>query len=71
MQIKILGTGCAECNRLEQNVKNIIETHHLSDRSVEKVTDLNQMLDFGLLMTPGLIVNGEIVSLQNIWDTFS
>jgi len=62
MQVKIVGTGCAKCNRLEQNVKNIIETNRLSDISVEKVTDLKQMIDFGLLMTPGLIIDGKAKS---------
>jgi len=62
MVIKVLGSGCAKCNRLERRVWAFIETHHLSDISVGKATDLNQMLDFGLLVTPGLIIDGKAKS---------
>ena len=62
MLVKILGSGCTKCNRLERNVKAVIEKHQLTDISVEKVTDLSQILSYGILMTPGLIIDEETKS---------
>ena len=62
MLVKILGSGCTKCNRLERSVKDVIEKHQLTDISVEKVTDLSQILSYGILMTPGLIIDEETKS---------
>ena len=57
MQVKILGSGCAKCNNLEQKVRDIISAHQIQNVSVEKVTDLRKMLDYGIMMTPGLVID--------------
>ncbi len=62
MLVKILGSGCAKCNRLEKNVRDIVEKHGLDHVTVEKVTDLTQMLTYGIMMTPGLIVDDQVKS---------
>ena len=66
MEVKILGSGCAKCNHLERKVREVIEKHHLTDISIEKVTDLNKMADYGIMMTPGLIVDGTAKSAGGI-----
>lgn len=55
MHIKILGTGCAKCNSLERKVKEIIEKNNI-DAIITKVTDLEQISRYGIIMTPGLVV---------------
>jgi small redox-active disulfide protein 2 len=62
MNVKILGSGCAKCNQLERRVKEMIEQNQIQDVVVEKVTDLNKMLDYGIMMTPGLIIDEEVKS---------
>lgn len=66
MHIKILGSGCAKCNQLERRVKALIEEHQIQDTVVEKVTDLNQMLDYGIMMTPALVIDEEVKSVGGI-----
>jgi hypothetical protein len=41
--------------------KEVVEEHDL-DAAVEKITDLNQIQAFGVMMTPGLVINGQVVS---------
>ncbi len=60
-KIKILGSGCKKCTTLEAKVRELVEQNNL-DASVEKVTDLNEMIDYGIMMTPGLVINEKVVS---------
>lgn len=60
MNIKILGTGCAKCHSLEKTVKEVVNELHL-DATVEEVTDMKQILDYKILMTPGLVINEKVV----------
>lgn len=57
MDIKVLGTGCARCKALEQNVRKALEDLNI-EAEVNKVTDVNQIVDYGAMMTPGLMING-------------
>ncbi len=66
MNIKILGSGCPKCNRLEQKVIEYVDQQGLEDVVVEKITDLSEMLNYDILMTPGLIINGEVKSSGRI-----
>ncbi len=59
MKIEILSRGCSKCETLEMIVREIVEERALSAEIV-KVTDVNKMIDYGVMLTPGLIVNGEI-----------
>jgi len=65
MDIKVLGTGCAKCVALEKKVKEIISKNAI-DADVEKVTDLKEIMSYGVLMTPGLVINKKVVSFGNI-----
>ena len=59
-KIQILGTGCAKCEKLANNAKQAAENLGL-DYEIEKVTDLNKIMSFGVLTTPGLVVDGKVL----------
>lgn len=59
--VKILGTGCKKCLNLETKVREII-TQNGIDAAVEKVTDINEMMGYGIMMTPGLVINEQVKS---------
>jgi len=59
MEIKILGTGCPKCKKLEANTKEALKQLGIP-ATVEKVTDLNDIMQYNVMMTPGLVVDGEV-----------
>ena len=59
MEIKILGTGCQKCNKLEKLVKEIVQEKG-SDAVVEKISDVNQIAMAGVMLTPALMIDGDI-----------
>ncbi len=60
--IKILGTGCKKCSTLEAKVRELVSQNNI-EATVEKVTDINDMMSYGILMTPGLVINEKVVSV--------
>ena len=60
-KIQILGTGCSKCNDLMANAKEAAVALG-EDVEFEKVTDLNDIMKFGCMTTPGLAINGQLVS---------
>jgi small redox-active disulfide protein 2 len=58
--IKILGPGCANCARLEQNTRQAIADLGL-EATVEKVTDYQRILAYGVMRTPGLVVDEKVI----------
>ncbi len=60
MKIKILGTGCAKCKKLEEMVREVVSDLGV-DADIVKITDLNEILEYDIMMTPGLVVNGDVV----------
>jgi small redox-active disulfide protein 2 len=59
MDIKILGTGCAKCEQTEKLVKEVIaETG--ADAQIEKVTDIKSIVKYGVMLTPAVVVDGEV-----------
>ena len=65
LDIKILGTGCANCFKLEELVKEIVMANNLA-ADIEKITDKEKFMDYGVMLTPGLIVNGKVLSSGKI-----
>ena len=65
MNIKILGTGCAKCQALENKIRSIIEKESIN-AEITKVTDLKQIMSYGVMMTPGLVINEKVVSFGTI-----
>lgn len=61
ISVKILGTGCKKCQTLEQKVRDLVSQNNI-DVAIEKVTDINEMMNYGIMMTPGLVVNEKVVS---------
>jgi small redox-active disulfide protein 2 len=59
--IKVYGSGCANCKKLEQMCYNALQELQI-DASVEKVTDLQEIIKTGILSTPGLEINGKMIS---------
>lgn len=60
MQIKILGPGCARCHQVGQTTKEVLRELGL-DASVEEVKDIKKIMEYPILITPGLVVNEEVV----------
>lgn len=60
MEIKVLGTGCAKCKKLEQITENVVNEMGL-DATIEKVEDIYKIMQFGVMQTPGLVVDGKVV----------
>ena len=65
MIVKILGTGCAKCKALEQRIITLKEKHELNIQ-IEKVTQLNDIMHYGVMMTPGLVINEQVMSSGKI-----
>jgi small redox-active disulfide protein 2 len=63
--IQILGTGCAKCQQLAANAEAAAKELGLEYR-IEKITDLNRIAEFGIMMTPGLAVDGEVKSFGRV-----
>jgi small redox-active disulfide protein 2 len=59
MKIQILGTGCAKCKNLATATEQAAQTLGLQ-YELEKVTDLKQIMAFGVMMTPALVVDGKV-----------
>lgn len=59
IKIQVLGPGCAKCTKLAENTKAAADELGL-EYTLEKVTDLQQILDSGVMTPPALVVDGEI-----------
>jgi small redox-active disulfide protein 2 len=58
-KIQILGTGCPKCKKLAENAEAAIKDSG-PEYEIEKVTDINEIMKFGVMMTPALAVDGEV-----------
>ena len=61
LEIKVIGPGCMNCNRLEEMCREIINENSLQ-ANVTKVTDIAKFAELGIFMTPGLIINNKVIS---------
>ena len=66
--IKILGPGCRNCQALEKNVKEAL-TAMGKDAVIEHVTDYGQISSYGVMSTPGLVVNEKLISYGKVLST--
>jgi len=57
--IQVLGTGCPKCEKLKKNVETAVQELGV-EATVEKVTDINVITGFGVMMTPALAIDGEV-----------
>ncbi len=64
-KILILGTGCAKCEKLFENARAAVEECG-AECEVEKVSDIEKIVDFGVMMTPALVIDGEIKAVGKV-----
>lgn len=65
MKVQILGIGCTKCKTLEQKIRSLNDKHALN-LEIEKVTELKEIMKYGIMMTPGLVINGVLKSVGTI-----
>ena len=64
-KIQILGTGCPKCEKLSENAAAAAERLGI-DYNLEKVTEIDRIMSFGVMMTPALVVDGEVVASGSV-----
>ena len=65
LTVKILGPGCAKCTKLAETATAAAQELGI-EYELEKISDMNQIMGFGVMMTPGLVVDGEVVSVGKV-----
>ncbi len=68
MEIKVLGAGCQKCQQTEENVREAIAEAGV-DADVHKVTDLMEISKYGVLLTPAVVIDGEVKSAGKVPKT--
>jgi len=63
--IKVLGPGCAKCKQLEKNVQEAV-SKLTGDYNVEKVEDYQEMAKYGMLGSPGLVIDEKLISTGKV-----
>ncbi|MDD2634463.1 MAG: thioredoxin family protein [Bacteroidales bacterium] len=59
-EIKVLGTGCPKCKQLEKVVRTVVEENSI-DAEITKIEDIVEIMNYGIMTTPALIIDGKIV----------
>jgi small redox-active disulfide protein 2 len=59
IEIKVLGTGCPKCNSLEKLTRKAVKESGL-EAEIEKVEDIMKIMEYGIMRTPALVINGEV-----------
>ena len=59
MEIRILGSGCPRCHEVEKRTIDVLSELNIA-ADVQKVTDLMKMMEYGIMATPGLVINGKV-----------
>lgn len=68
MIIKILGSGCPNCQKLEADVKQAVEELGLKDVQVEHVREIDKIIAYGMMSTPAIVINEEVKAVGRIPD---
>ncbi|WP_419765582.1 MAG: thioredoxin family protein [Arcobacter sp.] len=68
MKIEILGTGCTKCKALEENAKKALADAGVFAQ-IEKVEDIEKIMAYGVMSTPGLVINGEVKSTGKLLNS--
>jgi small redox-active disulfide protein 2 len=67
MKIEILGSGCSKCKKLEENSREAVKKMKVK-ADIVKVTDMDKIIECGVMMTPALVIDGEVKSSGRIPD---
>jgi small redox-active disulfide protein 2 len=65
MIIKILGSGCSRCEKLFKKVTEVVKDNNIN-AEILKINDIKEIIKYGILMTPGLVINEKLVCSVNI-----
>lgn len=65
MKIQILGTGCPKCKQLAQNAEEAVKALGI-EVEIEKVTGINEIMKFGVMMTPAFAIDGQVKSIGKV-----
>ena len=68
VSIKVLGSGCKSCHQLYENTKEAVKSAGLSVE-VEYITDLEKIMEYGVMSMPGLVVNEKVISMGKVLKT--
>jgi len=66
-KLQILGTGCPKCKKLAENAEAAAKAAGI-EYTIEKVTDINEIMTFGVMMTPALVVDGQVKVVGKVPD---
>ncbi|MFH1592037.1 MAG: thioredoxin family protein [Candidatus Woesearchaeota archaeon] len=67
MKIEVLGSGCSKCKMLEENAKKALEERGI-EADIIKVTDFNKFVDYGVMSTPALVIDGVVKCSGKVAD---
>ncbi len=65
MKIQILGAGCLKCRQLEANAREAVASKGVV-ADIEKITDIDRIMEMGVMMTPALVIDGEVRSVGKV-----
>ena len=68
MTIKILGSGCPNCQKLEANAKKAVEELGLKDVQIEHVYEIDKIIEYGVMSTPAIVIDEEVKAAGRIPD---
>ncbi len=68
MTIKILGSGCSNCQKLEQNAEKAVKELRLKDVRVEHIYDIDKIIEMGVIVTPAIVFDEQIKAAGRIPD---
>lgn len=60
LNIKVLGSGCANCQNLEKLCKEVVTENNI-ETEIEKVIDYKEIMSYGIMSTPRLVINGKVI----------
>ena len=60
LNIKVIGSGCANCINLEKLCKEVVAENNI-DADIEKINDYKDIMSYGIMSTPGLVVNRKVI----------
>jgi small redox-active disulfide protein 2 len=60
LNLKVLGTGCAKCKSLEKVTTEVVSENNF-DAEIQKVEDITQIMAYGVMMTPALVINEKVI----------
>jgi small redox-active disulfide protein 2 len=67
IEVKVLGTGCANCNKTQKLIEEVTSENDITIK-LEKVEDMAEIMSYGIMSTPGVIVDGKIAHAGGVPD---